>query len=431
MRQHACDHRRKRYRLGLLVLSFLALAAGTGTASAADRPGLEYNRDVRPILAENCFPCHGPDSAARKADLRLDRRDAAIEAGAIAPGDTEVSELIARINAKDPKELMPPAVDHQDADPEAERRAAALDRRGRRVSTALVAHPPQAARAAGRCKTRRGSATRSTASCWRSSRRTACSPAPEADRRTLARRLSLDLTGLPPDPADRRGVRQRLRARRLREAGDPACSTRPGGASIAPATGSTPPATPTPTAITSTTSAKPGPIATGSSAPSTATCRSTGSPIEQLAGDLLPGSTLDQQVASGFNRCNMTTNEGGVDPRGIPGALHPRPHRDRLAGLAGADGRLRGLPRPQVRPDQPARVLRAVGVLQQHDAADHGRQRQGHAADRLRAEPRPIGRAGRLCPAELRRRPETARRSQAVGPVRFHEMAGRGRSQGT
>ncbi len=79
-----------------------ALRAGEGVA-------LEYNRDVRPILAENCFPCHGPDSAARKADLRLDKRDAAIEAGAIAPGDIESSELIARINAVDPKEVMPPA----------------------------------------------------------------------------------------------------------------------------------------------------------------------------------------------------------------------------------------------------------------------------------------------------------------------------------
>ena len=44
-------------------------------AKAADAPKLEYNRDIRPILAENCFACHGPDSAARKADLRLDRRD--------------------------------------------------------------------------------------------------------------------------------------------------------------------------------------------------------------------------------------------------------------------------------------------------------------------------------------------------------------------
>ena len=69
---------------------------------------MEYNRDIRPILAENCFACHGPDSAARKADLRLDRRDEAIKAGAITPGDTEGSELLARINANDPKELMPP-----------------------------------------------------------------------------------------------------------------------------------------------------------------------------------------------------------------------------------------------------------------------------------------------------------------------------------
>ena len=50
---------------------------------AAEPNGLEYNRDIRPILAENCFACHGPDSAARKADLRLDRREAAVKAGAI------------------------------------------------------------------------------------------------------------------------------------------------------------------------------------------------------------------------------------------------------------------------------------------------------------------------------------------------------------
>src|SRR5215216_2432312 len=72
-------------------------------------PGkLEYNRDVRPILAENCFACHGPDSASRKADLRLDRREAAVEAGAIAPGDLDGSELVHRIGSDDPEEVMPP-----------------------------------------------------------------------------------------------------------------------------------------------------------------------------------------------------------------------------------------------------------------------------------------------------------------------------------
>src|SRR5207247_2198866 len=70
---------------------------------------IEYNRDIRPILAENCFACHGPDSAARKAGLRLDQRDAAIQAEAIAPGQPEKSALVERIFAEEPSERMPPA----------------------------------------------------------------------------------------------------------------------------------------------------------------------------------------------------------------------------------------------------------------------------------------------------------------------------------
>src|SRR5579871_4417667 len=60
-------------------------------AAASTKGKLEYNRDIRPILAENCFACHGPDSAARKAGLRLDRRDDAIKAGVIDPGHPEKS----------------------------------------------------------------------------------------------------------------------------------------------------------------------------------------------------------------------------------------------------------------------------------------------------------------------------------------------------
>src|SRR5262249_30648898 len=70
---------------------------------------LEYNRDIRPILAENCFACHGPDKAARKGKLRLDRRDEAIAAKAIVPGKPQESELITRIHSVKKTKHMPPA----------------------------------------------------------------------------------------------------------------------------------------------------------------------------------------------------------------------------------------------------------------------------------------------------------------------------------
>ena len=92
--------------LKLVVAFLIAGIALTGPAIAADK--LEYNRDVRPILADNCFACHGPDSAARKGDLRLDQRDAAIKAEAFVPGKPDKSALVERIHTDDAAELMPP-----------------------------------------------------------------------------------------------------------------------------------------------------------------------------------------------------------------------------------------------------------------------------------------------------------------------------------
>src|SRR5579863_9366420 len=88
----------------VLLACILTLPAG---AARADRT-IEYNRDIRPILAENCFQCHGPDSASRKAELRLDKREAAVDKKAIVPGNLEESELIRRILSEDPEEVMPP-----------------------------------------------------------------------------------------------------------------------------------------------------------------------------------------------------------------------------------------------------------------------------------------------------------------------------------
>src|SRR3954463_4453438 len=90
--------------------AWLALAASLLLAGAIRGDGrLTFNRDVRPILTENCFPCHGPDSAARKAKLRLDVREVAVEAEAIVPGKPDDSAAVQRIFAEDESERMPPA----------------------------------------------------------------------------------------------------------------------------------------------------------------------------------------------------------------------------------------------------------------------------------------------------------------------------------
>lgn len=87
-------------------MRFTSLIFLTTCAGALATP-LSYNRDIRPILSENCFACHGPDKASREAKLRLDVREAAIEKEAIVPGDLKKSDLIFYINSQDEDEIMP------------------------------------------------------------------------------------------------------------------------------------------------------------------------------------------------------------------------------------------------------------------------------------------------------------------------------------
>src|SRR5579862_2626914 len=97
-----------------LFLSAIVLFALTASASAAaSNADVQYNRDIRPILSENCFACHGADSASRKAGLRLDHFEPATAADkdgkhAIVPGNPKDSLLIQHINATDPDDRMPP-----------------------------------------------------------------------------------------------------------------------------------------------------------------------------------------------------------------------------------------------------------------------------------------------------------------------------------
>ncbi|MFM9059343.1 MAG: c-type cytochrome domain-containing protein [Planctomycetaceae bacterium] len=98
----------------IVLLACAQAATGPAPARAAD--SIAFNRDIRPILSDNCFSCHGPDAGHRQADLRLDVRDAAVAAGAIVPGKPAESTVVARITATDPDTIMPPPDSHKKLD---------------------------------------------------------------------------------------------------------------------------------------------------------------------------------------------------------------------------------------------------------------------------------------------------------------------------
>ena len=179
----------------LLLLTFAALAAEAA-------PKLDFNRDIRPILSDNCFACHGFDAKKRKADLRLDTPEGAtaINDGvqAIKPGDPEGSELIKRLLTKDPEEVMPPPESHKkltQAQIDTLRRWIAEGAPYRKHwSFEPPVRPPVPAAAAGTSPI--DAFLRAELSAQ------GLQPAPEADKARLLRRVTLDLTGLPPTPAE-------------------------------------------------------------------------------------------------------------------------------------------------------------------------------------------------------------------------------------
>ncbi len=186
-------------RLGRTVFAAAVFTAAR-LAAAADAPPLSYNGDIRPILVEHCFSCHGADSASRKADLRLDQRDAAVEAGAIVPGDPDSSAILDRIGSDDPDLVMPPPAAKKPLSAEQK----ALLERWVKEGAVYQPHwsyiPPLRPEAPA---VKNESWIRNPIDRFILARLEAegLSPAPEADRRTIARRVALDLTGLPPEPA--------------------------------------------------------------------------------------------------------------------------------------------------------------------------------------------------------------------------------------
>ncbi|HVC93423.1 MAG TPA: PSD1 and planctomycete cytochrome C domain-containing protein [Pirellulales bacterium] len=189
-------------RAGFVWGSWLALAVAAEAPDTAAPPVVDYSRQIRPILSNNCFKCHGPDEKERQGGLRLDLRDDALKpttSGAIAvvPGKPDASALLARITAVADDELMPPPGSNQRLSPrEIELLRQWIDQGADYKLHWSYATPRRPA--LPQVTDRNWARTGIDHFILQRLERSGLKPAPEADLVTLIRRLSLDLTGLPP-----------------------------------------------------------------------------------------------------------------------------------------------------------------------------------------------------------------------------------------
>ncbi|MFO0963006.1 MAG: PSD1 and planctomycete cytochrome C domain-containing protein [Phycisphaerales bacterium] len=306
--------------LGAVAAGILLALGGAG--EPAPDPAAEpirFGRDIRPILSDRCYACHGPDRAKQKAELRLDSFEAATAArphgAAIVPGDPDASGLMRRIEHADPEKRMPPADSGKHALGDAER---ALLRRWIAQGAPYERHwsfvapqatEPPAVRAADWAA---GPIDRFVLAQLE---RRGIAPSPAADRATLCRRLFLDLTGLPPEPPELQAFLDDAAPDAYERLVDRLLTQEPYRSRYAERMA----------------------VPWLDVARYADTCGihqdngrqmwlfrdwvieafRTNMPydrfvVEQLAGDLVPGATVQQRIASGFNRAHVTSDEGGA-----------------------------------------------------------------------------------------------------------------------
>lgn len=272
------------------------------------RAEVSFNRDIRPIMADTCFRCHGPDKNSRMMGLRLDIRDEALKTTKsgvtpIVPGDPDHSAIIQRVFATD-KKVMPPASAHKDLTPAQKATIRQWVAEGAKYEGHWAYQPVQRYEVpAGQNPIDYFIQVRLV--------KEGLKPSPEADRRTLIRRVTLDLTGLPPTPeevaafvkdgnyeqvVDRLMASPRyaeMQALHWLDAVRYADTCGFHGDNVLPAW-------PYRDYVLR---------AFRDNLPFDRFTR------EQLAGDLLPNATIDQKVASAYNRMNRTSAEGGLQPK--------------------------------------------------------------------------------------------------------------------
>ncbi len=301
--------------VALLSVLLAAWWLPLGGTQAADAP-VQFNRDIRPLLAENCLACHGPDPIGRKASLRLDQQEGLFgrrDGGpVILKGKPEKSPLYQRLTTKDADDLMPPPKSRHVLQPP----QIALFRRWIAQGAPWQPHwslikperPPLPA--VKNVSWSRNPVDRFVLAKLESSHLT---PAEAADPRALVRRVSLDLTGLPPEPdlveqylhdlapdryeklVDRLLASPRYGEHRARYWLDAARYADTHG-------------------LSADDYREIWPYRDWVIAAFNRNQPFDQFTIEQIAGDLLPHPTPSQLIATGFHRCNITTGEGGTFP---------------------------------------------------------------------------------------------------------------------
>jgi len=289
-----------------LVLALLCLR-GAFSGQGAPTEKISYNRDIRPILSDDCFHCHGPDQKTRKGKFRLDVREEAVAKGAIVPGKPAESVMLDRIYATNTDDLMPPISAHKTlttAQKELLRHWIAAGAKYEKH----WAYVPPVKPVTPALKNPIDALVRQRL------RVVGLKPSPPADRATLVRRLYFDLIGLPPKPEEVvsfvhdkspdavSNLVEKLLA--APEFGERMAMGWLDDVRFADTIG-----------YHSDTPRNVWPYrdyvikAFNENMPFDRFTR------EQLAGDLLPGSTREQKIASAFNRLLLTTEEGGAQPK--------------------------------------------------------------------------------------------------------------------
>ena len=302
-------------------------------AVAAEKSRVDFGRDIRPLLSDTCYTCHGPDGESREADLQLDKKEIVFgtlpsDNVAIVPGHADQSELYLRISTDDIDERMPPEDHDKQLTAEEIGRikqwiddGAQWDEHWAFVAPLRPPLPPVEDEAACRGAIDRFLLARLEQENLK--------PSPEADKTTLIRRVTLDLTGLPPTPqevdqfvADPSSDAYERLVERLFQSpryGEQMAHYWLDAARYGDTHG-----------LHLDNERRIWPYRDWVIAALNKNMPFDQFTIEQLAGDLLPDATKQQRIATGFNRCHVTTNEGGV----IKEEFHVRNTVDRVTATA-------------------------------------------------------------------------------------------------